>query len=238
MGKESQTPRTPPESPALCAEDRDTARLVERFQAGDVEAYGTIYSRYLDRVFSYMRTMLKDEHDAEDATQQVFTQVMEALPRYQRRRQPFRAWLFVVARNYALRQLREGARVEVMDPAELDRLREALAAANGDTGDEPFSLGWITDPDLTLFVERLSLPQRQVLLLRFLGGMKAAQIAKVLGRTPNEIAVLQYRALSFLRERLESLDRRGGERREEEMDVSRWPKQARVLRRRRFALWG
>src|SRR5437588_517470 len=64
-------------------------------------------------------------HEAEDATQQVFLQAMEALPRYELRAVPFRAWLFRIVRNYSIKHLAKHSRVEVEDPDELDRRRGA-----------------------------------------------------------------------------------------------------------------
>jgi len=222
----------------LAAEDRDTDKLVERFQAGDREAYGEVYSRYFERVYAYLRVVFKHRQDAEDATQQVFLQVMEALPRYKRLRQPFRAWLFAIVRNHAIDQLRKLAREDLLDPAELNSLREG---PDPQAEKELESLGWITDKDLVIFVERLSLPQRQVLLLRFLMGLNAKEIARVLDRTPTDVRGLQHRAQKFLRERLTAIGRAPDPDKKqvdakENHSMQRWPKPSQVLRNRRFSL--
>jgi RNA polymerase sigma-70 factor (ECF subfamily) len=216
-------------APTEQAEDRDTARLVARIQAGDGEAFGELYMRYFDRVYGYLRVVFNDSHAAEDATQQVFMRVMEALPDYEHRG-PFRGWLFTIARNHALTELRKRNRLEVTDPADLNRRREAGAEDEADLA----ALDWITDRDLLLFIERLPLPQRQVLLLRYMLDLPHAQIARILDRSPDDVRMLQSRAQRFLRERLTAVGRRSetGSR----TTMVRRRAHAYLLRRRRFAL--
>lgn len=232
-------------------EDSDAARLVARFQAGDRDAYALLYARYFDRTYAYLRVLLRSREDAEDATQDVFANLLAALPRYEQREQPFRAWLFTVARNAAVDRLRKEGRTEPMDPRAMDLKREradesaadlaraaALRAAE-DHGQSPEALDWITDPDLLIFVERLPMAQRRVLALRYLLDMSTVEIAGVLGRKEADVRVLQSRALRVLNERLTAIGRapRGSESRERSA-VQRRFKQAPVLRVRRFSLGG
>jgi RNA polymerase sigma-70 factor (ECF subfamily) len=213
-------------------EDLDTARLVIAFQAGDQEAFTCLYQRYFDRVFGYLRVAFRDAHQAEDAAQQVFLQVFEALPRYERRRQPFRAWLFRIVRNRTLGELKKNARFEVADPAEIDEHREAQS--NGEEHRQIGALEWISDRDLVLFAERLPLSQRQVLMLRYMLDLTDSEIADVLGRSPVDVRTLQHRALRFLEARLRAVGR--GPARAERASWRRRTRQAPVLRRRRFAI--
>jgi RNA polymerase sigma-70 factor (ECF subfamily) len=214
-------------------EDQEAARLVTAFQGGDKEAFAGLYLRYFDRVYGYLRVAFKDRHEAEDGTQQVFTKVFEALPEYEQRRQPFRAWLFVIVRNYAISQLSRQGRVEAVDPAELDRHREATSL-QADSDAELRTLSWITDSDMLVLVERLPIAQRQVLALRFMLDLSLKQAATVLGRTPNDIAALQHRAIVFLRARLTALGRAPTQPGENRMRA--WLAPAQVIRRRRSAL--
>ena len=212
-------------------EDLDTARLVIRFQAGDQTAFAALYRRYFDRVYGYLRVLLNDRHRAEDVAQQVFIQVLEALPDYERRSTPFRGWLFTVVRNSALMALRKKG-ADTVDPAELDRQREAPSEASEVSA---AALNWITDRDLTLFVERLPIPQRQVLLLRYVMDLSGAEIAKILDRSPEDVRILQHRALRFLEQRLSAVGRGPGKLKRP-AGVRECTKQAVVLRSRRFAL--
>jgi RNA polymerase sigma-70 factor (ECF subfamily) len=212
------------------AEDVDTAHLVMRIQGGERDAFAILYMRYFDRVYSYLRLVLRDADEAEDAAQQVFLQALEALPRYEYRGQPFRAWLFLIARNHALKQLARLGRVDVTDPGELSRQLEASEPDDGE-----IALDWLTDRELLLFVERLPLSQRQVLALRFMLDLTHAETAELLGRTPNEVRKLQQRAMTFLRDRLAAVGREPA-RRVPRSGCRRAPKQVFVLRERRFAL--
>jgi RNA polymerase sigma-70 factor (ECF subfamily) len=211
-------------------EDLDTARLVTRHQAGDKEVFGELYMRYFDRVYSYLRLALDDEHAAEDATQQVFVKVMEALPRYERRTQPFRAWLFTIVRNHAIRYLEKRGRMEVVDPVELTERSES---SEPEPAEALGALGWITDREILMLIERLPDAQRQVLMLRYMLDLTTTDIAAVLGRSNEDVRALQSRALRFLQQRLTALGRspRG---RQPTIQMSRRRASAPVLRARRF----
>jgi RNA polymerase sigma-70 factor (ECF subfamily) len=180
-----------------------------------------------------MRVVVQDPHDAEEGTQQVFLKVFEALPRYEHRRQPFRAWLFVIARNQAISQLRGQGRLQPTDPALLDERRERTQAADV-SPDALDSLDWITDRELLMFIERLPEPQRQVLLLRYMLDLSHAQIGEVLDRRPDDVRMLLSRAQRFLHDRLVGLGRHTEHSRPQPM--VRRPAHYYLLRRRRYAL--
>jgi RNA polymerase sigma-70 factor (ECF subfamily) len=217
------------EPSALRAEDIDTARLVLRIQAGDPDGFSVLYARYFDRVYGYLSGILRDAHEAEDATQNVFMKVHGALPRFEYRGVPFRVWLFLAVRRHALSEIQKLGRMEVLERSEIDRQRETPVERVEGT-----VLEWISDRELLVFVERLPLSQRQVLLLRYVVGLSNTQIAAVLGRTPNDVAALHTRAIGLLRRRLTAVGR--GAARERRSRMRRWNPQAPVLRQRRFAL--
>jgi RNA polymerase sigma-70 factor (ECF subfamily) len=210
-------------------EDQDTARLITRIQAGDKDAFALLYNRYFDRVYTYLRVTLRNSHEAEDATQQTFLQLLQALERYEHRGS-FWSWLATIMRNRALNDLRQQGRLELEDSPSLDRRRERADQAEDA---DPAALGWIGDRDLILLVERLPLAQRQVLLLRYLLDLSNREIAAVLDRTPSDVSLLHHRALGFIRDRLAALGRTHSGR---PVQWRRRRGKAPVLRARRFAL--
>ena len=189
------------------AEDREASRLIVRIQAGDAAAFDDLYLRYFDRVYAYSRVALRDAHEAEDVAQQVFANVIQALPRYQVRGDtPFRAWLFRITRNAVLRALSRTGRLRPEEPAELDRRLESPTP-------EPLrGLEWLSDTDLAIVVERLPLAQRQVILLRYVFDFATDEIATALERTPVAIRMLEHRAMRALEARLAAMRSRGCDR--------------------------
>ena len=213
--------------------DLDSARLVTRFQSGDQDAFGELYTRYFDRVYGYLRAVFRpDTHEVEDLTQQVFMRAFEALPRYERGPQPFRAWLFTIVRNVARTQLGRRGRTEPVDPS-------ILAEQRDDSPSEPgvSTLAWLTDREIVMFVERLPLAQRQVLILKYMLDLPGREIAQILARSHDDVRMLEHRALRFLEKRLRAVGWRAGEGRPDRSLPSygriRW---APVLRRRGSAL--
>jgi DNA-directed RNA polymerase specialized sigma24 family protein len=95
-------------------------------------------------------------------------------------------------------------------------------------------LDWLSDRELVMFIERLPLAQRQVLALRYTADLSYDQIAAVLDRTPADVRMLQSRALRYLRERLAAIS--SGSERPSRIRMRRCPREATVLRARRWAL--
>jgi RNA polymerase sigma-70 factor (ECF subfamily) len=217
--------RLEPSSQAL--EDADSARLVNRIQAGDRDGFAVLYMRYFDRVYGYLRLVYRNQGDAEDAAQQVFLKAFEGLPAFEGRTGPFRGWLFVIARNHAIGELRRRR-----PTLSLDDSPEPPDLSNGE-GPLPV-LDWISDRELNLFIERLPLAQRQVLFLRYVVGMSMREIAQTLGVSGETARQHHTRALRFLRRRLSAIGR--APRGEKQVGAEIVFRAAPVLRTRRWSL--
>jgi RNA polymerase sigma-70 factor, ECF subfamily len=178
-------------------EDLETGRLVVRLQAGDRDAFDEIYERYVTRVYGYVRVSLRDEHEAEDVTHEVFLSVLQALPGYRISGAPFRTWLFRIARNQVLNHARKHRRVDVMEAGEVARRIEGVQAAR-----EIEALRLTGDEDLLNLVQTLPIAQRQVVVLRYAMDFDVKEIAEILDRSPNAVSQLQQRAFTILRARL------------------------------------
>ena len=109
---------------------RSDEQLLALFRSGSEEAFGVIHDRYRQRLFAYSRQMLGgSRQDAEDVMQDVFLRAYSAL-RADGRPVALRAWLYRVAHNRCIDQLRRGgpAPVEITDETSQD-LRDPLAEA-------------------------------------------------------------------------------------------------------------
>lgn len=168
-----------------------------RAAQADRAAFGTLYRRYLDRVYGYCFYLLGDHHDAEDATERTFLSALSAIDRFSDDGATFRSWLFRIAHNQLANTLRARSRQRV-EP--LDGVAEPAS-----TGGDPARLAGLADDArrLRASVAALSEDRRQVVILRFVDGLSAREIGVVLGRSEGAIRVLQHRALRELAAHLE-----------------------------------
>ena len=148
---------------------RSDDQLVALFRAGNDEAFRVIHDRYRQRLFAYMRSMLAGSRpDAEDALQDVFLRAYGAV-RADDRPIALRAWLYRVAHNRCIDQLRRPApasadvydvsRSPLPDPLEEAERREDLRRLVAD-------------------VRRLPEQQRSALLMRELEGLSYSELAE------------------------------------------------------------
>jgi RNA polymerase sigma-70 factor (ECF subfamily) len=184
---------------------REPARRTARDpDAGDVAAaqaspaaFGTLYRRYVDRVYGYSFYLLGDHHDAEDVTERTFLSALAAIGRYRDEGATFRAWLFRIAHNELANALRARSR---HGAASLDAVDEPTAP------NDPAGLFGAAEERrrLARALGRLSDDRRQVIVLRFLDGLTAREIGAVLGRSEGAVRVLQHRALRDLAAHLDA----------------------------------
>ena len=77
-----------------------------RPRRGNSEAFGAIFDAYAGPIYRFIASRVNRPSDAEDLTQLVFVKALEALPRYEARGIPFGGWLFRLARNAIIDQVR------------------------------------------------------------------------------------------------------------------------------------
>lgn len=159
----------------------------------DRGAFAPLYVRYVNPIYRYCYSRLGDGEAAADATSQVFTKVLAALPTCDET--SFRAWLFSIAHNVLMDRFRGNrsdqpleAAAHVPDPA----LSPEDVAVRSEEHDM-----------LVQLLAQLLPDQRHILELR-LAGLTSSEIATVLGRTPNAVDQAQFRALNRLRTLLQN----------------------------------
>lgn len=183
-------------------ESPETAREVHlaiaRAKGGDREALRVLYIRYSDNVYGYIRSIVRDEKEAEDLTQHVFMKLITVIDKYEDHGVPFSGWLLRLARNVALDHLRRRRAT----PSE-DVLAGAGQAAEvfGSTshGDEG-----ARDRARDLHAALASLPeeQRSVMIMRHVVGLSPPEIAEQMGRSESSIHGLHHRGRRALQQEL------------------------------------
>jgi len=165
----------------------ELAGAIARARQGDRAAVRYLYLRYADNVYGYARSIVRDEHDAEDVTQHVFARLMTALDRYEQRAVPFSAWLLRITHNAAIDHMRRRL-VVCEEPHAVDE------------GDENRSHE--LTHTLRSALEELPEVQRQVVVMRHMGGYSPGEIALALDRSEDAVHGLHHRGRRALREAL------------------------------------
>lgn len=178
----------------------DEAALIQAAQR-DLAAFGPLYARYVDRIYTYLRSRTGQARaeDAADLTQQVFMRALDALPRYQVREGiSVAAWLMRIARNAATDwQRRQHPRRHALP---WEAVPEELQPSAPESADDA-----VLRRDEIARVHRLlaTLDEetREALLLRFTAQLTLAEIGAVLGASEDAVRKRITRALHALKER-------------------------------------
>lgn len=159
--------------------------------AAPTEGFAELYERTFPRVYAYVASLLRDRSAAEDVTAQAFERAYRKRRSYRPARGSMDAWLFGIARNAALDELRRRKRRATLqadpedtaasapeDHAELavrrETVRAALAALDGQ--------------------------ERDLIALKFAGGLSNGEIARVLRMSESNVGTRLHRTITKLRE--------------------------------------
>ena len=169
------------------------AALVRAAQAGDVRAFGELYELYRQPLYRYCLARTDSVHEAEDLVSDVFLKAMESLARYRDQGLPFIAFLYRVARNAAIDRSRRDKGASLFEMTVEPRSAVDLE------GDAMRSF----EMDAVLGALRKIKPEyREVILLRFVEGYSAADVATLLQKAEKAVWNLQQRGLERLRTEL------------------------------------
>jgi RNA polymerase sigma-70 factor (ECF subfamily) len=152
-------------------------------------SFDALYREHASDVYAYAHSLLRDRAAAEDVTMMAFERAYKRREKFDRARGSARAWLFTIARNAALDELRRRKRSvtlthdveddaplpsEERDPLQRAAVRAALAGL---------------DPR-----------DRELVLLKFVAGLSNAEIAEVIGASPTNAGTRLHRVVTKLRE--------------------------------------
>jgi RNA polymerase sigma-70 factor, ECF subfamily len=154
-------------------------------------AFDRLYRSSRDDVYAYVAGLLRDAAAAEEVTAAAFERAYRKRNRFDPRRGEPRAWLFGIARNAALDELRRrGRQAELTtEPVDLDSLGAHEGAEHNDRR-----------LAVSAALERLQPRERELIALKFFAGLNNAEIAQVLGVSESNAGTKLHRAMTKLRE--------------------------------------
>jgi RNA polymerase sigma factor (sigma-70 family) len=156
--------------------------------------FEALYRAARDDVYAYVATLLRDRSAAEDVTAAAFERAYRKQRTYKAARGTERAWLFGIARNAALDELRRRKRTAGLaaDPADVD------AAPPEDAAEEALRRAAVRAA-----LERIEPRERELIALKFHAGLDNSEIAAVLGVSVSNAGTQLHRAMTKLREAVE-----------------------------------
>jgi RNA polymerase sigma-70 factor (ECF subfamily) len=187
--------------------DADADRMM-RVQQGDLQAFEGLVDQYKRPIFNLVYRMLRDRDEAEDITQKVFIQVYRASDRY-RPTAKFSTWIFTIARNLTLNEIRRRSRKpwtdsldETMDgegPAQrLDPPDHRARPANQELAHQEFL------QCLEEAIDQLPENQRIAVLLCREGDISYEEMAKVMGCSLSAVKSLIFRGRETIKKRAQN----------------------------------
>lgn len=177
--------------------DRRSTDVIETVSpAGSADApawerFEALYRSSRDDLYAYVATLLRDPVAAEDVTALAFERAYRRRRTFDRRRGEERAWLFGIARNAALDELRRRRRLARMAP-------QAEPPASLPPADDGADVA-LRRTAVQAALRGLSAREREIIALKFHAGMSNAELARVLGVSESNAGTLLYRTMEKLR---------------------------------------
>jgi RNA polymerase sigma-70 factor (ECF subfamily) len=181
-----------PQQQTLADADVETATLIERFQAGETETLGVLYTKYFSQVYACLRLAVDCAEEAANLTQETWHRVAHRLGRFGPSARPFRRWLLRIARQVLLDELvrRRGL---PMVPTEGRSAGETSRGAA-----DPVEKWWFADQPIRDAIEELGLRHREVLVMRYFLDLSYSEIGRLTGTSAALARQLKGQALHEL----------------------------------------
>jgi RNA polymerase sigma-70 factor, ECF subfamily len=175
--------------------------LIERHLAGDGNASRQLVQKYEQMVFSLASQMLGRNEDVRDAAQEVFLNVLQALPRF-RGESALSTWIYRIAVNTCIGKSKQGKRRRAREMSGEEELFNLVPE------ERPSSLERLEREELEgrlhRAIDELAEEYRAVIVLHYLQRMGYEQIAQVLAVPVGTVKVRLFRAKRLLQRKLKA----------------------------------
>ena len=175
--------------------ERGDQKLIIEYLNGDGGAIAFLIDRHLKDVFNFIRRLVGNREEAEDITQETFLKMWRNLKKY-RLGENFKTWLFTIARNTAIDYMRKKRNFAFSD-FENDEGENALTESLTDL--EPLPDEIFAKAEEKKFLDKLSLPHRETILLYYNEHLTFDEIGEILDQSINTVKSRHRRALLKLR---------------------------------------
>jgi len=171
---------------------QEQASLIARAKNGDEAAISQLYRQHAPGIYGYVASRVHDPALADDLTSEVFLHALEGLGQFEYRGIAISAWLYRIAHD----RIADHFRRQTQRPT-IPLQDDLLPAQNGidHEVDTRLQVSQVAEA-----IEQLTAEQHQVVLLRFVAGLKLKEIAYVMDKSTDAIKMLQLRALTRLRQ--------------------------------------
>ncbi len=173
------------------------AALIELAKA-DADAFGELYRRHVDRIYTYIYYRTGNAHDAEDLAARTFHQALTHLPRYTDHGVPFVAWLYRIAHNLVANHHRAHSRWKFtsIEDLELTSKPSDGPERSAETNERKQAL-WSA-------IGRQPEERQRLLIMKYADRLSNEEIGEAMGRTESAIKSLYFRTLKALRADLQA----------------------------------
>jgi RNA polymerase sigma-70 factor (ECF subfamily) len=183
----------------IAAPEGDTAisiALVQRAQAGDAEAFGQLYDKYVDQVYRYVLYRVASSQVAEDLTSETFLRALRRISSFTWQGRDVGAWFVTIARNLIADHYKSGRYRLEMTSDDVSTVSGSKPVTS--PGPENEVMESMQNKVLLEAVKQLNPEQQECIVLRFLQGLSVTETAQIMGKNDGAIKALQYRAIRTL----------------------------------------
>ena len=168
------------------------AQPISSLSAGGeaADSFESLYRRTFPRVYAYVASLLRDRAAAEDVTAQAYERAFRKRRSFRSTRGTPDAWLFGIARNAALDELRRRKRRATLE-VESEDLEGAGTSEEAERA--------LRRQAVRAALATLSGHERDMVALKFAGGLSNAEIARVLGTSESNVGTRLHRTIERLR---------------------------------------
>ena len=161
-------------------------------QGGDEVAFACLFRDVQPALLRYLHVIVPGP-EAEDVAGDTWLQVVKGLPRFRGGEEAFRAWLFTIARHRAVDAGRSRSRRPDVPLAAAEAAEQPLAPDAAELALEAISTQSVME-----LVKALPRDHAEIIMLRVVAGLEAADVARIVGKTPGAVRVTAHRALRRL----------------------------------------